>query len=128
MSTKNEEQIAPPDIDEEFEDGSTGLTTFEPEQSDKLMENIYRLETDLDSEKEERREERFIWVLVVSVFFDVIAVSAMSGSWLFVPIFILQLIALLGYAQRLGVDWAVKLIGWLIHWVSERFDGSGDRP
>ena len=122
MNTKDDDSTNAPDCDAEFEDGSNELSAFEPDKAGKLMENIYRLETDLDSEKEERREERFTWLLAVVVLLDIIAVSAMDGSALFIPIFILELIALLGYAQKLGVDWAVKLIGWFIYWLSERFD------
>lgn len=94
--------------------------------TDKLMENIYRLETDLDSEREERREERFRWVLLSTVLLNVTTYVAIENFWAWLLLFLLQLIGLLGYAQNQGVDWAVKLLGWLIHWISERF--GGDRP
>ncbi|AUQ51100.1 hypothetical protein PhaeoP83_02851 [Phaeobacter inhibens] len=84
-----------------------------------LSANVARLETSLDAEKEERLEERFRWVVVTSILFDVIAISSVDGSWLFVPIFMLQLIVLIGFAKAYGVDWAERLIGQLLHWVSE---------
>lgn len=83
-----------------------------------LTNNIARLETSLDAEREERLEERFTWVCAVSILLDIIAVSAIEGSWLFVPIFMLQLVLLIGYAQKCGVDWAVQMLGWLLHKVS----------
>ncbi len=107
---------------DEFEDGDLFLPDIAPEEADKLMENIYQLETDLDSEKEERREERFTWILVIAIMFDVIALQAIDGFFSFVLVFLLQLTALLGIAQKLGVDWAVKLLGWLLHYVSEKFN------
>lgn len=84
-----------------------------------LTDNIARLETSLDNEKEQRLEERFRWVCVTSLLLDVIAVAALDGSWLFLPIFMLQLIALIGFAKAYGVDWAEQLIGQLLHWVSQ---------
>lgn len=84
-----------------------------------LTDNIARLETSLDTEKEERLEERFRWIVVTSLLLDVLAVSAVDGSWLFLPIFMLQLVVLIGFAKEYGVDWAERLIGQLLHWVSE---------
>lgn len=91
-----------------------------------LSDNIAHLETSLDAEKEERLEERFRWVCVTSLLLDVIAVAALDGSWLFLPIFMLQLIALIGFAKAYGVDWAEQLIGKLLHWVSEWGKHKGD--
>ena len=85
-----------------------------------LSDNIARLETSLDTEREERLEERFRWICVTSLLLDVIAVAALDGSWLFIPIFMLQLIALIGFAKAYGVDWAEQLIGQLLHWVSQQ--------
>lgn len=97
-----------------------------PNENAALTDNIARLETSLDTEKEERLEERFRWVCVTSLLLDVIAVAALDGSWLFLPIFMLQLIALIGFAKAYGVDWAEQLIGQLLHWVSEWGKEKGD--
>lgn len=70
-----------------------------------LTNSIGRLESSLDAEKEERLEERFTWVCAVAVLFDILAVSAMNGSWLFLPIFMLQLVVLIGLPK------GVELIG-----------------
>ena len=85
-----------------------------------LADNIARLEIDLDSEKEERKEERFYWICLAAFLLDIMAYQAM-GSWFpFLLLFMFQLVVLVGVAQKLGVDWAVQGIGWLLHWVSER--------
>lgn len=83
-----------------------------------LTDSIARLETSLDSEREERLEERFRWICVTSILVDVVAAVALDGSWIFVPLFMLQLIVLIGFAKAYGVDWAEQLIGQLLHWVS----------
>lgn len=97
-----------------------------PKEAAALTDNIARLETSLDTEKEERLEERFRWICVTALLLDVIAVAALDGSWLFLPIFMLQLIALIGFAKAYGVDWAEQLIGQLLHWVSEWGKGKSD--
>jgi len=97
-----------------------------PKEAAALTDNIARLETSLDTEREERLEERFRWICVTSLLLDVIAVAALDGSWLFLPIFMLQLIALIGFAKAYGVDWAEQLIGQLLHWVSEWGKKHGD--
>lgn len=91
-----------------------------PPETTALTNNIARLESQLDAEREGRLEERFRWVLVASVLFDIAAIGAVGGSWLFLPVFMLQLIATLGFAKSCGVDWAEQLIGQLIHTISER--------
>lgn len=98
----------------------------EPTETVALSANIARLETSLDTEKEERLEERFRWIVFTSLLLDVITVAALDGSWLFLPIFMLQLIVLIGFAKAYGVDWAERLIGQLLHWVSEWGKGRGN--
>lgn len=85
-----------------------------------LSNNIARLETELDAEREQRLEERFRWVCVMSLVLDVLAVSALDSSWLFLPIFMLQLIVMIGFAKAYGVDWAEQLIGQLLHHLSRQ--------
>ena len=90
-----------------------------------LTNNIARLEDRLDTEREQRMEERFRWVVVTSILFDILAIHEVDGSWLFVPVFMLQLICLIGYAKANGVDWAEQLIGQLFHWLSQRGKDKG---
>lgn len=85
-----------------------------------LTSNIASLESSLAKEKDERLEERFRWVCATAILFDVVAVAVLNGSWLFLPIFMLELIVLIGLAKAYGVDWAEQLIGELLYWVSKR--------
>lgn len=84
-----------------------------------LASSIAHLEAQLVNERDKRREERFQWIVVTSILLDIVAIGAIDGSWLFLPLFLLQLIALIGFAKANGVDWAEQLIGQLFHWVSE---------
>lgn len=109
-----------PDPSVIFEDGGDNLPSFEPAQANKLMKNIAQLEGDLDSEKEERKEERFLWVLAIAVLIAIIAAQAINAFWPFLLIFLLMLIGLLGFAKKMGVDWAVQLLGWLLNWITNK--------
>lgn len=90
-----------------------------PKEQSALSDNIARLETSLATEKEKLLEERFWWICVATILFDVLAISAVDGSMLFVLIFLLELIVLAGLAKKYGLDWAEQMIGQLLHWVSK---------
>ena len=107
-------------LDKNLPDTFFGSESTSTEANEALMKNIYRLETDLDSEKEDRKEERFNWICLSALLLDAVIIRSIDGSWLFVLLFMLQIILLLGMAQRLGVDWAVKTLGWFLHWISEK--------
>jgi hypothetical protein len=113
---ESDEKNALPDV---FVGGPEDVGSLERPDLPALANSLAHLEAQLSDERDKRKEERFHWIVVTSVMFDVIAISALNGSWLFLPIFLLQLIALIGFARANGVDWAVQLIGQLFHWVSE---------
>lgn len=117
MNTKDAEQDENQQLDFVGGDGSSGVRADGTSHA-VLMDNIARLELSLDTEQEERLEERFRWICSTALLVDVIAIVAIDGSWLFIPLFLLQLIFLIAAAKSCGVDWAVQLIGWLLYKVS----------
>jgi len=98
----------------------------QPAPPSRSADNIAKLETDLATEKEERCEERFIWIAVVFVLVCV-PISLVVNFAIFVILFLLGLILLVGIAKRLGVDWAVQGVGWLMHWVSTKANFGGNK-
>lgn len=98
----------------------------QPAPDTPLATNIAKLETDLATEKEERCEERFIWIAVVFGLLMTTVYTATESLPVFLMLFLLGLVLLIGIANRLGVDWAVQGVGWLMHWISTRTKfGSG---
>lgn len=91
-----------------------------------LADNIAKLETDLDAERDERKEERFHWICAMAFMLDIIAYQVMGSFPAFLLVFMFQLVFLVGVAKKLGVDWAVQGIGGLLHWISERGKLPGD--
>lgn len=92
-----------------------------PAPAGQLAANIAKLESDLASEKEERCEERFIWIAVCYIMGSALLYIAIQSVIVFMVLFLLGLIVLVGIARRLGVDWAVQGVGWLMHWISTQF-------
>ncbi|MCG5483646.1 MAG: hypothetical protein KK482_07980 [Sinorhizobium meliloti] len=99
----------------------------QPAPDTALATNIAKLETDLSTEKEERCEERFIWISVVFALLMTIIYISTQSLPVFFMLFLLGLILLIGIANRLGVDWAVQGVGWLMHWISNRARISPDK-
>ncbi|HET8791018.1 MAG TPA: hypothetical protein VFM75_07375 [Modicisalibacter sp.] len=62
------------------------------------------LETDLASERDGRREDRFLFVVALIVIFDVWALQNVSTWTLPIVVGITQLFALLIFARRMGVE------------------------
>lgn len=87
----------------------------------KRLENAARLQELYDKEKEQRLEERFLWVFVVAIMFNSLVFLSTEGFLSFFPVFMLQLILLFGLAKMWGVDWAVQSLDWLMHQIATRF-------
>ncbi len=88
-----------------------------------LYDKISQLEKDLESERESAREHVFLWQTAVAVPTLIVAFTAIQnpvGSFL---IFLLVVVLLLCSAKRLGVDWAVRLFGLLVHLLVKRWPG-----
>jgi len=91
-----------------------------PSESSAIAENVAKLESDLATEREERNEERFIWIAVCFILSSALLYDAIESVIVFVMLFLLGLVLLVGIAKRLGVDWAVQGVGWLMHWIATR--------
>lgn len=99
-----------------------------PVSTEKLGDNVAKLESDLAKEREERAEERFLWIAAVAVLFNFIGYALIKDVLAFIPIFVLELILLTVVARRLGVDWAVQLLGALMHSLSKKLGGGKNDP
>ncbi len=106
-------------------------TEFDPpypssQGSEALSDSIARLETDLINEREKRCDERFFWVACIFLLILPYIYQAVQSFAPFIVICIFGLVALMGLAYKLGVDIAVQLIGWLLHWLTSKL-GIGEK-
>ena len=92
----------------------------------KVDESNAALEQQLQREKDERREERFIWIFVVAMLFDLIAVDRMGYA--IIILFLLQLIFLAFVGKSLGVEAVAvpleRLFDRVMRWLPE----SSEKP
>lgn len=63
-----------------------------------------KLESDLQRERDSKREERFYWILSLVIVLNVTFFDALSNKWAIIPIFLLEVVGLIGLADWLGVD------------------------
>lgn len=72
-----------------------------PSATDKVAA---KLESDLQSERDTRKEERFFWILGLVIIGNVPIFNALESAWALLPTFLLELVLLIGLADWLGVD------------------------
>lgn len=123
MSTETESPAADIDLTSE----AFGL----PQKSgttdhDKLTALIAQLETTLVAEREDRREKEFIYIAAIAFLSTVICFKLLDNTAISIVLFLFELIILAGLAQRMGVDWAVRGLGWLAHVISKKLDKHED--
>ncbi|TXI22296.1 MAG: hypothetical protein E6Q61_09365 [Nitrosomonas sp.] len=73
----------------------------EPTVKDKQIE---RLQRELDYERDARREERFVCILVLVILLDVVFFSVMSNFGGPIALLILELLILFSLAKRMGME------------------------
>jgi hypothetical protein len=70
----------------------------------KLDETAASLERLLQAERDNRNQERFFWIFGLSILSDVVIFKALDHWAYSIPIFLLQVIFLIGLAAWMGVD------------------------
>lgn len=110
---------------------ASGPTKANPEPvltvdgSNNAAEAAARLGDELEAVKDARKEERFLWILIVTILLDVIWFADSSNPTLPVVVLILQLVVLVIIARRMGIDDVVGLIDRLLHSVGSKAGGGG---
>lgn len=88
----------------------------EPSATDEALE---ALQYDLLNEKDARREERFIWFVVVVVLFDAMVFQSMTNFMAPLVIGVIELLLLIA----LGRKWGMDSIWTLTEMIVNRWDG-----
>ena len=91
-------------------DGDEGFDLLLHEPQDKQDELIEQLQQELERERDARKEDRFAFVAVCVVIFDIMLFSVMPDFGGPLAIVILELLILIPLARRMGLEEiAVKL-------------------
>lgn len=83
------------------------------------------LETQLQAEKDARSEERFVWIVVVTILVDVLWFRNSSNPVLPLVVLVLELVVLLVLARRMGIDDIVQIVDRILHSVGRGAGGNG---
>ena len=75
----------------------------------KSDEGVGALEKAIESERDRRREERFYWILALTIVLDISSFQHLTWAPS-ILVFLLEIIGLIGMAKWLGVDAVVVLL------------------
>lgn len=84
-------------------------------------EQIAKLQGELSAERDSKKEERFIWIIVSMFFFDCFLFSNVSlgaGSFLF----LFEITVLMIIAKWLGIEYAIKILKPLSNGIDKLID------
>lgn len=90
------------------------------EPNNKTAEANAQLSEKLEDAEDGRKEERFLWIVVVVILVDVLWFKDSSNPTIPIVVLVLQLIILLVLARRMGIDGIVQLIDRILHTVGSR--------
>ncbi len=75
----------------------------------KNAEQVAKLQGELSAERDSRKEERFLWIIISFFLFDCFLFSHVSW-FLGGLLFLFQITILLIFAKSLGIEYAIKLL------------------
>lgn len=84
-------------------------------------EQIAKLQGELSAERDSRKEERFIWIILSMFFFDCFLFSNVS-FWMGLLLFLFEITILMIFAKWLGIEYAVKILKPLSNTIDKFID------
>lgn len=85
-----------------------------PHDSDKIYSNVEKLQSDLAEERDARREERFIFIVIIVILLDVVFFSVIDNIIGPILLVALELLFLIPLARRLGIDEVAEIMNGLV--------------
>lgn len=106
---------------EELESGSSSdFSGFSESPADQDDNQISTLQEQLNYEKDARREERFIYIVLLIVLFDVVFFTVMPNFSGPLVLGILELLIVFPIARRLGMEEICEIVQSVIHRIADR--------
>lgn len=82
-----------------------------------------KLENSLEKERDERKEERFIWILVTTILLNICFFMSMQSSTGPLIIGLLQLVGFVLVAKKLGMEEVVQLFDRMLSTITNSVKG-----
>lgn len=80
------------------------------DQASPLVAALASVQEQLAQEREKRREERFIWIVVSTILLDLFLLDRKDSATTTILVFVLELIAIVVVVRRLGIKNAAVFI------------------
>lgn len=94
-------------------------------ETDKTDEQLAQLQSDLQYEKDARREERFVFIVICVMLLDVAFFSVMPSFAGPLALVILQLIVLIPLARRMGMDEISQMLSSVLNRAIDKGNDGG---
>ena len=92
----------------------------ESKADQKLRGKIELLEQELERERDERREDRFLCLIIVLMLVDILLLDGAANSAVVFVVFVLQVVFLFVIAKRLGIEQMVGILNRMINTFTKR--------
>ena len=102
---------------EEALEWSSGL---ESQSATKTDEAIKQLEDKLEKEKDGRKEDRFFGAVIILLLLDVVFFSVMPSLGGPIALLVLELLVLIPFAKRMGMEEISLILSRVLHRVADR--------
>lgn len=90
---------------------------------DPLMSKIQQLENQLEAERDHRREDRFLAVVIVMILLDLLLLNSSQAISVPLIVLVLELLFLIVVAKRLGVEQIAGILDRLLNRFAQRQAG-----
>ncbi len=98
------------------------LVTSEPTKQDQV---IAELQEELTRERDGRREDRFVGIVLIALLLDVVFFTVVPG-WGVLGLILLELLILIPLARRMGMEEIAQIINSLVSRLAGKGDKTGD--
>ena len=102
-------------------DTNKGFEALAKTEASKKDQQIQELQDELAEEKDARREERFVWIVVSVMLLDIAFFSVMPSFGGPIALLVLQLLVLIPLAKRLGMEEVAQILSRVL----DRMAGKG---
>ncbi|MBF9050662.1 hypothetical protein GTA62_14590 [Roseobacter sp. HKCCD9010] len=90
----------------------SGLSASEPTKQE---QQIQELQDDLADEKDARREDQFVFIVIVVILFDIVFFTLMPTFGGPLALLVLQLLILIPLARRMGMEEIARILNGVIN-------------
>lgn len=102
------------------ESPDTGFSSLLSEENGKKDQQIAELQADLAAERDARREDRFVGIVIIVILLDISVFTVMPTFGGPLALLVLQLLVLIPLASRMGMEEVKTILGNVLNRMAGR--------